>query len=189
MGIPVDLVRQRPDIRAAERLLAAQTARVGVATADLYPSFSLGGLFSFDIGTIGDATGFGWNILPGVRWALFDRDRILSRINVEESRTARALLTYEQRMLNALEDVENAMVSYGRDQEQRARLRDAVDASLRAVDLVRTRYLAGGSGRRGRTGSHPSVPRAWWWLGGRVTTGRRACRGGDSLSGSAPGKE
>jgi len=143
VGIPADLVRQRPDIRAAERLLAAQTARVGVATADLYPSFSLGGLFSFDIGSIGDATGFGWNILPGVRWTLFDRDRIRSRIDVEESRTARALLTYEQRMLNALEDVENAMVSYGRDQEQRARLRDAVDASLRAVDLVRTRYLTG----------------------------------------------
>ena len=143
VGIPADLVRQRPDIRRAERNLAAQTARIGAATADLYPRFSLGGNFSFDAGNIGDPTGFGWNILPGLRWNLFDRDRIHSRIDVQEARTSAALADYEQAMLAGLEDVENAMVAYGREQERRVRLRDAVGAAQRAVDLVRTQYLAG----------------------------------------------
>ena len=143
IGIPADLVRQRPDVRRAERRLAAQTARIGVATADLYPRFSLGGSFSFDAGNIGDATGFGWSILPGLRWNLFDRARIRSRIDVEEARATQSLVDYERTMLNALEEVEDAMVAYGREQERRARLRRAVAASERAVALVRTQYLAG----------------------------------------------
>ena len=143
VGIPADLVRQRPDVRRAERRLAAQTARIGVATADLYPRFSLGGDFSFDGGNVGAATGFGWNILPGLRWNLFDRSRIRSRIDVEEARAAQALVDYERTMLDALEEVENAMVAYGREQERRGRLEQAVDASRRAVGLVRTQYLTG----------------------------------------------
>ena len=142
-GIPADLVRQRPDVRRAERRLAAQTARIGIAAADLYPRFSLGGAFSFDAGTAGAATGFGWNILPGLRWNLFDRNRIRSRIDVEEARAAQALVDYERTLLNALEEVENAMVAYGREQDRRARLQQAVAASGRAVALVRTQYLAG----------------------------------------------
>ena len=114
-----------------------------MATADLYPSFSLGGNFSFDAGNIGATTGFGWSILPGLRWNLFDRGRIRSRIDVEEARAAQALVDYELTMLNALEEVENAMVAFGREQERRLRLQQAVGASQRAVDLVRTQYLAG----------------------------------------------
>ena len=143
VGIPADLVRQRPDIRRAERRLAAQTARIGVAAADLYPRLTLGGSFSFDAGNIGETTGSGWNILPGLRWNLFDRGRIRSRIEVEEARAAQALVEYERTMLGALEEVENAMVAYGREQERLARLQQAVAASRRAVTLVRTQYLAG----------------------------------------------
>ncbi len=143
VGIPADLVRQRPDVRRAERRLAAQTARIGVAAADLYPRFSLGGAFSFDVADVGERTGFGWNLLPGLRWNLFDRDRIHRRIDVEEERAAQALADYERTMLAALEDVENAMVAYGREQERRVRLQDAVAAAQRAVDLVRTQYVAG----------------------------------------------
>ena len=143
VGIPADIVRQRPDVRRAERRLAAQTARIGVAAADLYPRFSLGGAFSFDVGNVGDRAGFGWNVLPGLRWNLFDRDRIHRRIDVEEERAAQALADYERTMLAALEDVENAMVAYGREQERRVRLQEAVAAAQRAVDLVRTQYVAG----------------------------------------------
>ena len=143
VGFPIDLVRQRPDIRRAERLLASQTARIGVATADLYPSFSLSGAFTFDIGNIGDTTGFGWNILPGFRWNIFDRERIHNRVRVEEAVTEQAFLAYEQTMLGALEDVENSMIAYAKERERRAYLVDAVDASSRAVELVRTQYLAG----------------------------------------------
>ena len=143
VGIPADLLRQRPDIRRAERVLASQTALIGAATADLYPRFSLSGFFSFDVGSIGETTGVGWNLLPGVRWNLFDRERIHERIRVEESLTEQAFLAYEQTVLRAFEEVENAMIAYARQQDRRARLLEAVDASERAVGLVRTQYLSG----------------------------------------------
>ena len=143
LGIPADLIRQRPDVRSAERRLAAQTARIGVATADLYPHLALGGNFSFDAGNGSASSGSGWNILPGLRWNLFDRGRIRSRIEVEEARAAGALVDYERTMLQALEEVETAMVAYAREEERRRRLEEALAASERAVSLVRTQYLAG----------------------------------------------
>jgi len=143
VGIPADLIRQRPDIRRAERILASQTAQIGVATADLYPRFSLSGAFTFDVGNIGETTGFGWNILPGFSWNIFDRERIHNRVRVEEAVTEQAFLAYEQTVLGALEDVENSMIAYAKEQERRGHLMQAVDASQRAVELVRTQYLAG----------------------------------------------
>ena len=143
-GIPADLMRQRPDIRRAERVLAAQTAQIGVATADLYPTFSLTGLFTFGLASgDGNTTGFGWNILPGFRWNLFDRERIRNNIRALEAVTDQAYISYEQTVLAALEDVENSMVAYAREQQRRMQLTEAVDASQRAVDLVHTRYIAG----------------------------------------------
>lgn len=143
VGIPADVMRQRPDIRTAERALASQTALVGVATADLYPSFSLRGFFTFNWGNIGESTGTAWGVIPGFNWNLFDRGRIHSRIRVEQARTEQAFLGYEQTVLIALEDVENAMIAYFKEQERRDRLTEAVDAAQRAVELVRTQYLAG----------------------------------------------
>ena len=144
VGIPANVMRQRPDIRAAERSLASQTALIGVATADLYPSFSLRGFFTFNWGNIGnESTGTGWSIIPGFNWNLFDRGRIHSRVRVEEARTQQAFLAYEQTVLIAIEDVENSMIAYVKEQERRERLREAADAAQRSVDLVRTQYLAG----------------------------------------------
>ena len=144
VGIPANVMRQRPDIRAAERSLASQTALIGVATADLYPSFSLRGFFTFNWGNIGDeSTGTAWSIIPGFNWNLFDRGRIQSRVRVEEARTQQAFLAYEQTVLIALEDVENSMIAYFKEQERRDRLSEAADAAQRAVELVRTQYLAG----------------------------------------------
>jgi len=143
-GIPADLMRQRPDIRRAERILAAQTAQIGVATADLYPTFSLTGFFTFGLASgDGNTTGLGWNILPGFRWNLFDRERIHNRILAEEAITEQAYIIYEQTVLVALEDVENAMIAYAKEHQRVVYLEDAVDASARAVELVRTQYLAG----------------------------------------------
>jgi NodT family efflux transporter outer membrane factor (OMF) lipoprotein len=144
VGIPANVMRQRPDIRAAERFLAAQTAQIGVATADLYPRFSLRGFFTFNWGNVGDeSTGTGWSLIPGFSWNLFDRGRIRARVQVEEARTQQAFLAYEQTVLVALEDVENAMVAYFKEQERRDRLTEAVDAAERSVELVRTQYLSG----------------------------------------------
>jgi NodT family efflux transporter outer membrane factor (OMF) lipoprotein len=145
-GVPADLLRRRPDIRRAERLLASQTARIGIATADLYPSFSLTGyveLEAIDFADLGDTGSFGWGIIPGFRWNIFAGGKIRNRIRAEEARTEQALVFYEQSILLALEEVENALVAYEQERLRRDRLTAAVDASRRAVELVHTQYISG----------------------------------------------
>jgi len=145
-GIPADLLRRRPDIRQAERLLASQTARIGIATADLYPTLSLGGsvgLEALDFDNLGDGGSVFWSIIPKISWPIFTGGKIRNRIRAEEARTAQALAAYEQTVLRALEEVQNALVAYGQEKMRRDRLREAVNASQRAVDLVETQYLSG----------------------------------------------
>ena len=145
-GIPADLLRRRPDIRRAERELAQATALIGVAVAELYPSFSLTGflgLESIDLTDLGDGGSLGWGIVPGMKWNLFAGGKIRNRIRVEEARTQQALIAYEQAILDALEEVTDAMVAYERERQRRDRLQEAADASQRSVDLVRTQYVSG----------------------------------------------
>jgi len=145
-GIPADLLRRRPDVRRAERLLAAQTARIGIATADLYPTLSLGGsvgLESLDLDDLGDGGSFFFSLVPQISWPIFTGGKIRNRIRAEEARTTQALATYEQTVLRALEEVQDALVAYGQEKVRRDRLEEAVDASQRAVNLVRTQYLSG----------------------------------------------
>jgi len=145
-GIPADLLRRRPDIRQAERLLASQTARIGIATADLYPTLSLGGtvgLEALDFDDLGDGGSVFWSIMPRISWPIFTGGKIRNRIRAEEARTAQALAAYEQTVLRALEEVQNALVAYGQEKNRRDRLLEAVNASQRAVDLVETQYLSG----------------------------------------------
>jgi len=145
-GIPADLLRRRPDIRQAERLLASQTARIGIATADLYPTLSLGGtvgLEALDFDNLGDGGSVFWSIVPKISWPIFTGGKIRNRIRAEEARTAQALAAYEQTVLRALEEVQNALVAYGQEKMRRDRLLEAVNASQRAVDLVETQYLSG----------------------------------------------
>lgn len=145
-GIPADLLRRRPDIRQAERLLASQTARIGIATADLYPTLSLGGtvgLEALDFDNLGDGGSVFWSIVPRISWPIFTGGKIRNRIRAEEARTAQALAAYEQTVLRALEEVQNALVAYGQEKMRRDRLQEAVNASQRAVNLVETQYLSG----------------------------------------------
>jgi len=145
-GIPADLLRRRPDIRQAERLLASQTARIGIATADLYPTLSLGGtvgLEALEFDNLGDGGSVFWSIVPKISWPIFTGGKIRNRIRAEEARTAQALAAYEKTVLRALEEVQNALVAYGQEKLRRDRLSDAVDASQRAVNLVETQYLSG----------------------------------------------
>jgi NodT family efflux transporter outer membrane factor (OMF) lipoprotein len=146
VGLPADLLRRRPDIRRAERLLAAQTARIGVATAQLYPSFSLFGSLSLEstsFDNLFEGTSIGWGLTPSIRWNIFQGGKVRQLIKAEEARTEQALLAYEKTVLLALEDVENALVAYEQERVRRDRLEDAVEASQAAVDLVRTQYLSG----------------------------------------------
>ena len=146
MGIPADIIRRRPDIRAAERQLAAQTARIGVATADLYPTFTLAGVIglqSTSSGNLFDSESGTWSILPGIRWPWFTGGRIQNQIRAEKARTQQTADIYQQTVLLALEEVETALVTWQREKVRRDRLMEAVDATERTVALVNTQYLSG----------------------------------------------
>ncbi len=147
VGLPVELLRQRPDIRQAERKLAAQTALIGVAKAELYPSFSLSGTFEMAANDFSDALSYSKSRMhsfgPSIRWNIFDGGRVRSRIKVEGARTEQALNRYEQTVLNALEDVENAVVSYIQEDLRRGALERSVTAARKSSELVNTLYVNG----------------------------------------------
>ncbi|MHC4554762.1 MAG: efflux transporter outer membrane subunit [Planctomycetota bacterium] len=146
VGLPTELLRQRPDIRRAERILAAQTAEIGVATAGLYPAFSLSGTFALegqDFSDTGDWDSRVWGFGPAMRWNLFDGDRIRNTIKVREAQTEQAMADYELTVLEALEEVENAMVSFEQEKQRLADLYDSVVAAQKSVDLVRELYENG----------------------------------------------
>ena len=146
VGVPADLLRQRPDIRRAERLLAAQTARIGVATADLYPSFSLSGSFgyeSIDASDLFDAGSRVYSLGPSLRWNIFSGGRIRNQIKAQDAVTRQALLAYEQAVLNALREVENALRAYVEDRVRLAALERSVVAARRSVKLSTDLYRQG----------------------------------------------
>jgi NodT family efflux transporter outer membrane factor (OMF) lipoprotein len=146
VGLPAELLRQRPDVRRAERDLAAQTARIGVAVADLYPRFSLTGFLGLRTASSGEffnSDSVNWGVgLPFIG-NIFAGGRVRANIDVEKARTEQQLAFYEQTVLLALEEVENVVVSFARERERRGQLLRAVDATQRSVDLVRTQYMAG----------------------------------------------
>jgi len=146
LGRPDDLLRRRPDIRVTERNLAAATANIGVATADLFPRVTLAGSVALqatsftDLGKSGSDT---FTIGPGIFWAAFDLGRVRARIRAADARTEAALAQYEQRVLLALEETENALVDFTRQQARRDLLRASAQASEKAQNLARERYQFG----------------------------------------------
>jgi NodT family efflux transporter outer membrane factor (OMF) lipoprotein len=146
IGLPSELLRRRPDIRAAERTVAGQTARIGVAVADLYPRFSITGGFgtqTYDMQHFLDRNSMFWSIGPSFSWPIFQGGRLRANIKVQEAIQMQVLAQYRITILSALEDVENSLVSYRQDQIRYQSLTDAVDASRRAVDLSTERYRKG----------------------------------------------
>lgn len=146
VGVPADLLRQRPDIRRSERLLAAQTAQIGVATADLYPSFSIGGfigLQSRSVADLFDGSSITWGLGAPVQWSLFDGDRIRSNIRVQDEKAEQRLLQYRNGVLSAIEEVDNAIVGYNLSQARKQLLGKATASAGEALDLVLVQYKAG----------------------------------------------
>ncbi len=146
VGIPADCLRRRPDIRQAERELAGQTARIGVATADLYPKFSLLGsigLEALSFGKLASSDGMTYSIGPTFSWRLFDAGAIRQNINVQTALQDQALARYESAVLSALEEVENALKAYAEEQNRRAALKEASDAAQQAVKLAENKFEAG----------------------------------------------
>ncbi|RKY22504.1 MAG: RND transporter [Planctomycetota bacterium] len=143
VNLPADLLRQRPDVRRAERQLAAQSARVGVATAAEYPVFSISGSYrhvSNSSDTWTDSESRSWFFGPDMSWNLFDGGQVQGSIDVADERLLQAMASYEQAVLEALEEVENSLVSYHLESDRRAALERSVDASERTVTLVKTLY-------------------------------------------------
>lgn len=146
IGVPTDLLRRRPDVVASERRFAAEVARVGVAQGDLYPRLVLSGtlgLASDGSKHLLDGDSRVLGIGPSLRWNLFDRGRQRERVRAQEAGALAAQHDWEQTVLLALEEAENAMSSFVREQDRRASLERAAEHARRAVDLAQTQYREG----------------------------------------------
>ncbi|SFM42386.1 efflux transporter outer membrane subunit [Thermodesulforhabdus norvegica] len=146
VGIPAEVLRRRPDIRQAERRVAAETAKIGVAKAELYPKLRLIGTIGLESLKAGDlfqwASRF-WQIGPGVTWRIFDAGEIRQSIKAQTAAQEQAIIQYEATVLAALEEVENALVDFAKEQRRREALIKAVEAARRAERLAQDRYNAG----------------------------------------------
>ncbi len=144
--MPAELLRQRPDIRRAERQLAAQTARIGIATAELYPHFSLSGaigLEAMDFSNLFRHSSRNYSFGPSFQWSIFKGNSIRNQINIEESRTEALYWHYRSTVLRALEEVENAITDYVQEKERQQVLLISVEAAKESVALVTTQYENG----------------------------------------------
>lgn len=159
LGMPAELLRRRPDIRRAERLLAAQSARIGIAVTDLYPRFSLIGSVGFrtsdakldvgmatfenDLGDLFSAGSFRSFIGPFVSWNIFNYGRIKNNIRIEDARFEELLASYQNTVLTSLAEAESAITAYLQSHDQAASLEESVAAATRSVDLALIQYREG----------------------------------------------
>ncbi len=146
VGVPADTLRQRPDVRRAERRLAAQTAQIGVAVAERYPKFTLSGsigLEALEYANLYTASARTAQGLISAAWKLFDGGRIRQQVAVETAKQEELLSAYEAAVLTALKDVEDALVAYANEQNRRQALTEAVKSGQSAFDLARQQYSAG----------------------------------------------
>ena len=146
IGNPADLLRRRPDIRSAESSLAAATARIGVQTADLFPRVTFNGNLGVQANSVSRLFGNGadtYSFGPSITWAALDLGHVLARIKAAHARADAQLAAYEKAVLTALEETENALVDFGREQVRRDHLRQADRSATQAMALARQRYDGG----------------------------------------------
>ncbi len=144
-GTPADLLRRRPDVAAAEARLHAATARIGVATADLFPRLTLAGMLGSATNSYGFfRAGSDTNLIAlGIDWSFLDVGRVRARIAESRADAAGQLAQYQQTVLLALEDTENALLRAARTRDETAHLERAATSSARAAQLAQTRFAAG----------------------------------------------
>ena len=146
VGIPADALRQRPDVRAAERRVAAETARIGQAEANRYPGFTLTGSVGLDALTIGglsSSAALTRSLAAGVAGVLFDGGRRRQAVEIQDAIAEQAVASYRSTVLSALEDVENALVALQNSERRQAALGNAATAARSAAGLARHRYTSG----------------------------------------------
>jgi NodT family efflux transporter outer membrane factor (OMF) lipoprotein len=145
-GVPADILRRRPDIRKAERELASQTAQIGVATADLYPKFTLSGsigLESISTGNLLSSGSRNYSFGPSITIPIFSGGYTLQNIEIQSALQEQYLIAYKTAILGALKDVENALIAYVQEQYRRQALIDASAAAKQAAELAKNKYLSG----------------------------------------------
>ncbi len=146
VGIPADVIRRRPDIRRAERRLAAQSARVGVAAAALYPSLKLSGSIGFEalsFNHLFDSAGRSSRIGPGISWPIFDAGQIRANIKAQSAVRDQYLIQYKSTVLTALNEVENALTAYANEQNREQHLKLSAAAAEKSLNLAKIRYKTG----------------------------------------------
>lgn len=146
VGIPAELLRRRPDIRAAERRIAAQTARIGASIGELYPQFSIIGSFGLganDFSALWQTNAIGASISPGMRWNILNFGRYRSNVWVQESLQRQHMLEYENVVLQAAEEVDNALVAFHERRERGKLLQESIEHYSEAVRLAQIKYRAG----------------------------------------------
>jgi NodT family efflux transporter outer membrane factor (OMF) lipoprotein len=144
--LPSNLLRRRPDIREAEANLHAATAQIGVATAQLFPQFSLTGTVNWQsslLQTWWGAAGNSYSFGPSMTWPIFQGGAIISNVRVQEALRDQSFITYQKTVLSAFQDVENAMIAFNKEQEHRKSLNDSVVANRKAVELSVELYTQG----------------------------------------------
>lgn len=144
--LPADLLRRRPDVRRSERQLAAATARIGVATAELFPKFILSGSAAYqslDTENLVSPNSKMWSAGPSIRWRLLEFPRLRAQINAQTAQQEQSLAAFEQTVLLAIEEVENALTSYAREKERFDLLQSSVESSRRALKLANELYTKG----------------------------------------------
>jgi NodT family efflux transporter outer membrane factor (OMF) lipoprotein len=142
-GLPLDLLQRRPDVREAERQLAAATARIGVATANLFPHVMLSGGLGTQSATTGAHGSHIWDFGPSVYWPLLDFGALDSLVNVADLQAHERLVDYRKTVIDAVQDADTAIARFQAQEQRLANLADAIDASQRAVELAQQRYDRG----------------------------------------------
>lgn len=145
LGVPNDLLARRPDVRRAERMVAAQTARIGVATTELYPHISINGSLTYlsvRPGNLFDHLFLG-SLGPGLRWDVLNYGRLLNNVRLQDARAQELIATYQNAVLRAAREAEDGVVSFLESQARARYLQDSVAASNHAVQLSLTQYRAG----------------------------------------------
>jgi NodT family efflux transporter outer membrane factor (OMF) lipoprotein len=146
VGIPADLIRRRPDLRSAERQIAAQNAQIGAAEANWYPAFFINGTIGYeakDLAKLFSSGSFTGQIGPGFQWNILNYGRILNNVRLQDFKTQELVAVYQQNVLSAAQEVENGIISFLNSQREARSLADSVKDSAVTVKLATDKFRAG----------------------------------------------
>jgi NodT family efflux transporter outer membrane factor (OMF) lipoprotein len=143
VGMPADLLRRRPDVRRAERLAAAQAEQIGIAEAQLYPAFTISGTLGWQASRLGNLlkpSSVNSNVGPSFTWDLLNYGRIVNNMRLQDATFRELVVTYQQTVLNADEEVEDGIVTFLKAQQRARLLAESVDAAYRALEVIIAQY-------------------------------------------------